>query len=399
MSAGTISLTNNSATVTGTGTAFTTDLKANDFIVVIVGGVTYTLGVKAIASATSLTLITPYNGPTATGNAWNAVPNATLVGITAQVAADVAKAIRGLNLDKANWQQVFSGTGTVTVTLPDGSTYTGPAWSSITNSLAGKADLTSGAVAISQGGTGANTKDAARTALGAAPTASPVFSGTSTFAGITATIVTANQGSFSNNYGECINLFPIADNLPAFIRGKLYDGTLHWYLGKGSSSTRDLAWSNYLGPNSFNLLNSGASTIVCASSTYTFQTNGTANGTNWNSTSDGRIKKDKTKLTNVMDVINGLTGYSYQKKINALNDLPEFVEDTGVLAEDLLKVIPSAVSDIGDGFDVYGNPIKDVLTANYSAIIPFLIEACKEQHARIEALEQKLLQTETEQTS
>ncbi|MFD3249852.1 pyocin knob domain-containing S74 family peptidase [Rahnella aquatilis] len=136
MSAGTIALTNNSANVTGTGTAFTTDLKAGDFIVVIVGGVTYTLGVKTITSATALTLINSYGGPTATGNAWTAVPNATLVGITAQVAADVAKAIRGLNLDKANWQQVFSGTGTITVTLPDGSTYTGPAWNGISTTLA-----------------------------------------------------------------------------------------------------------------------------------------------------------------------------------------------------------------------------------------------------------------------
>ena len=163
MSAGTIALTNNSAAVTGTGTAFTTDLKGNDFIVVIVGGVTYTLGVKATASATSLTLITPYGGPTATGNAWTAVPNATLVGITAQVAADVAKAIRGLNLDKANWQQVYSGTGNITVTLPDGSTYTGPSWKYLSDNMATKV---LGAVPILQGGTGATTQAGAQTNLG-----------------------------------------------------------------------------------------------------------------------------------------------------------------------------------------------------------------------------------------
>ncbi|MCW2455779.1 UNVERIFIED_ORG: hypothetical protein M2414_003533 [Rahnella aquatilis] len=190
MSAGTIALTNNSAAVTGIGTAFTTDLKAGDFIVVIVGGVTYTLGVKTITSATALTLITAYGGPTATGNAWTAVPNATLVGITAQVAADVAKAIRGLNLDKANWQQVFSGTGTITVTLPDGSTYTGPAWSNITTSLAAKAakgangDITSltgltTALSVSQGGTGENTVAAAPFA----PKASPSFTGNTSISG------------------------------------------------------------------------------------------------------------------------------------------------------------------------------------------------------------------------
>lgn len=138
MSAGTIALTNNSANVTGTGTAFTTDLKAGDFVVVIVGGVTYTLGVKAITSATALTLVTAFGGPTATGNAWTAVPNATLVGITAQVAADVAKAIRGLNMDKANWQEIFSSDPSVTVTRPDLSTFTGPSWGYLAGQLDGK---------------------------------------------------------------------------------------------------------------------------------------------------------------------------------------------------------------------------------------------------------------------
>jgi len=144
MPAGTIVLTNNSTVLTGSGTSFTTELKANDFIVAVVGGITYTLGVQSVNSATGVTLITAYNGPNASGVAWTAVPNAALVGITAQVAADVAKAIRGLNLDKQNWQQVYYGSGNITVTLPDGSQYIGPAWRSITDSLAGKLDKSGG---------------------------------------------------------------------------------------------------------------------------------------------------------------------------------------------------------------------------------------------------------------
>ncbi|MDU6435463.1 MAG: hypothetical protein E6556_22760, partial [Pantoea sp.] len=140
MPAGTITLTNNSAGVNGSGTSFTAELKANDFIVAVVGGVTYTLGVKSVDSATGLTLITVYNGPTVSGIAWTAVPNAALVGITAQVAADVAKAIRGLNMDKVNWQQVYSGSGNITVNLPDGSQYSGPSWNSITSTMLTKAD-------------------------------------------------------------------------------------------------------------------------------------------------------------------------------------------------------------------------------------------------------------------
>ncbi|WP_428945314.1 hypothetical protein ACQK5W_04330 [Pantoea sp. FN060301] len=138
MPAGTIKLTNNSTAVTGTGTSFTTELKPNDFLVAVVGGVTYTLGVDSVTSNTALVLKTAYNGPAATGQAWTPIPNGTLVGITAQVAADVAKAIRGLNLDKANWQQVFSGAGNITVNLTDGSQYTGPAWNSLSDSLSGK---------------------------------------------------------------------------------------------------------------------------------------------------------------------------------------------------------------------------------------------------------------------
>ncbi|MDP8747952.1 phage tail protein, partial [Serratia marcescens] len=74
--------------------------------------------------------------------AWYAVPRDAMNTITAQLAAETAKALRGLNLDKNNWQQVFSGTGNITVTLPDGSTYTGPAWNSFTSALNLKADKT-----------------------------------------------------------------------------------------------------------------------------------------------------------------------------------------------------------------------------------------------------------------
>ena len=97
MSAGTLTLTNNSATVTGNGTTFTTELAAGDFIVVTVGGVPYTLPVKTVNSNTSLTLVSNYTGPTQSGAAWSAVK------------------------------------------LPDGSEWTGPAWNSFKS--AARADI------------------------------------------------------------------------------------------------------------------------------------------------------------------------------------------------------------------------------------------------------------------
>ncbi|EDW8118111.1 tail fiber domain-containing protein [Salmonella enterica subsp. enterica serovar Sundsvall] len=140
MSAGTLSLTNSSQDVGGTGTAFTTELSAGDFIVVTVGGVPYTLPVLKVNSNTSLTLVSYFPGPTQSGAAWSAVPRVALNMVTAALVAQSAEALRGLNYDKQNWQQVFSGNGTITVRLPDGSSWTGPAWNSITTTLDGKLD-------------------------------------------------------------------------------------------------------------------------------------------------------------------------------------------------------------------------------------------------------------------
>lgn len=140
MPAGTIALTNNSTAVTGTGTSFTTELKANDFVVSVVGGVAYTLGIKSVDSNTALTLAQSYTGPAASGLAWTPVPFGTMTAITAQLAAQVTYAVRGFNLDKANWQGIFTGSGNVTVNLPDGTSWTGPAWNGIASTVSGKMD-------------------------------------------------------------------------------------------------------------------------------------------------------------------------------------------------------------------------------------------------------------------
>lgn len=140
MSAGTLTLTSNSAAVVGTGTTFSTELAGGDFVVVTVGGVPYTLPVKTINSNTSLTLVSNFTGLTQAGAAWSAVPRVALNMVTAALVTQSAEALRGLNYDKQNWQRIFSGVGNVTVKLPDGSEWTGPAWNGITTSLAAKLD-------------------------------------------------------------------------------------------------------------------------------------------------------------------------------------------------------------------------------------------------------------------
>lgn len=135
MSAGTLTLTNNSDLVSGAGTSFSTELTAGDFVVATVGGVTYTLPVKSVEGDTEITLISKYPGPTQQGSAWNAVPRATQNQVTAALVVQSTEALRGLNYDKQNWQAVFSASGNITVFLPDGTSFSGPSWKSIAETL------------------------------------------------------------------------------------------------------------------------------------------------------------------------------------------------------------------------------------------------------------------------
>ncbi|MEL0569433.1 phage tail protein [Citrobacter werkmanii] len=186
MSAGTLTLTNNATYVVGQGTSFTTEIAAGDFILVTVGGLPYTLPVKSVENNTWLTLVSNFTGPTQAGAAWSAIPRVALNMVTAALVAQSTEALRGLNYDKQNWQQLFSGTGDVTVKLPDGSSFTGPAWggitatlSNISQALQGKAgsgansDITSitgltTPLSLKQGGIGSNNAAGARVNIQAA---------------------------------------------------------------------------------------------------------------------------------------------------------------------------------------------------------------------------------------
>ena len=186
MSAGTLTLTNNSAAVAGSGTAFTTEVAAGDFIVVTVGGVPYTLPVKSVESGTALTLVSNFTGPTQSGAAWSAVPRVALNMVTAALVAQSAEALRGLNYDKQNWQQFFTADGDATITLPDTSQTTGPSAKKLIKSVNDKADKTaledyakkgsnsditslSGlttSLSVTQGGTGGNNQESACSGIG-----------------------------------------------------------------------------------------------------------------------------------------------------------------------------------------------------------------------------------------
>ncbi len=93
--------------------------------------------------------------------------------------------------------------------------------------------------------------------------------------------------------------------------------------------------------------------------------------------SDRRLKKNITPIFNANEKVNKLGGYTFDWDA----DKQELYvgEDVGLIAQEVEKVIPSAVRVSTTGY-------KQV---NYTKVVPLLVEAMKEQDARIKELEKK----------
>lgn len=189
MSAGTLALTNGSASVAGTGTSFTTELKVGDFVYVTVGGAPYTLVASSITSDTQLTLAVAFDGPNTSGLAWNAVQASLQVAITQKILNDFASVARGRILDFQNWQKIYSDAPSVTVTRPDRTTFTGPSWGYMANQYSGKMDK-------SQNLNDVANKTVALNNLGALPLSGGTLTG-----GLTGTTIVAKRGVSSTSNG------------------------------------------------------------------------------------------------------------------------------------------------------------------------------------------------------
>ena len=104
----------------------------------------------------------------------------------------------------------------------------------------------------------------------------------------------------------------------------------------------------------------------------------TGNVTAYN-TSDIMYKTNITRITNALDSIRQLGGYSYEMTEEYLKKVeyekyPELIKkkDVGILAQEVLKVVPSAVAKLEDG----------TLGVNYTKLIPLLLEAILELDRR-----------------
>ncbi|WP_431616980.1 tail fiber domain-containing protein [Enterobacter roggenkampii] len=385
MSAGTITLTNGSAIVGGAGTSFATELAAGDFIVSTVGGVDYTLPVKSVESNAQLTLVSNFTGPTQSGAAWSAVPRVALNMVTAALVAQSAEALRGLNYDKQNWQQVYSAAGNITVKLPDGTTFTGPSWKYLSDNMATKSG---GAVPVNQGGTGSTTESGARTNLGLGNSATrDVGSAAGTVAAGDDNRLNTLEGKTGGGITGAVIAKRTSDSNPAS------GGELESVLQNsgGSALSQFHMFTQMAGNTRYGFLR------VWDTSTfkdwYFDHSSGNAYAAAaWVNNSDRRIKDKLTPIEDVFEKMKKIRGYTWVRK----DDQMKGSFGIGFVAQEVQEVFPEAVSHSREGsLTVDGQVIEkplalspgDVAAALHHEAILMLMSKIEELTGKVEAMQ------------
>ncbi|UXO69999.1 tail fiber domain-containing protein [Pantoea dispersa] len=399
MSAGTIALTNNSATVTGTGTSFTTELKPGDFVYVTVGGAPDTLVASSITSDSQLTLAVAYDGPTTTGLAWNAVPASLQVAITQKILNDFAQVARGRILDFQNWQKIYSSDQSVTVTRPDRTTFTGPSWGYMAAQYVSKAN-TADVLTKADNLASVTNKATARANLG-------LDYGTTA-----GTVAQGNDSRFSTVNGMTGGTISSAIRVNGALTvgvGFIVKDTTSWAPEPSSGNGNNVTYRTY-GPttndygtsdlyvNSGNywairhiMVNSGGvSRVWEMRSDNSFRSPGTVYAAGTALTSDARLKSNFEDVHYDLDIIDEIIPQYYDKRIPDGDEVPtvgaetsgaegseseidippppEYVRELGIVAQKLQKVLPGLVSSY-----YWNEKYPDLLSINYSGLAAWLV--------------------------
>lgn len=119
---------------------------------------------------------------------------------------------------------------------------------------------------------------------------------------------------------------------------------------------------------------------------FTFGADGKFTCVSVNQTSDERVKFDKEPVSKALEKICSLTGYTFGIQLTE----SESVCSAGIIAQDLEKVLPVAVSSGGTGTTPAGEEINDLKTVDYSAMSALYVEAIKELTERLKIIEKEL---------
>lgn len=157
-----------------------------------------------------------------------------------------------------------------------------------------------------------------------------------------------------------------------------------WFYGVGGNASRGVIYAPKYGmillrPDSND--NGGANGY-----NFSFESSGRFTCISVNQTSDERVKFDKEPVSNALEKICTLTGYTFGIQLTE----SATVRSAGIIAQELEQVLPVAVSSDGTGTTPAGEEITDLKTVDYSAMSALYVEAIKELAERVRSLEREL---------
>jgi hypothetical protein len=121
------------------------------------------------------------------------------------------------------------------------------------------------------------------------------------------------------------------------------------------------------------------------SGTYKLDVGGLVRASNIAVGSDIRLKERIEPIVGASKIITRLSGRSYVLKAGwGIDENLVGRKNFGFIAQEVQNVLPELVWNAGDSLGL--------LSVNYDGIIPFLVEAFKEQERRVEALEKELFE-------
>ncbi|MGC6041349.1 tail fiber domain-containing protein [Enterobacter kobei] len=423
---GTIAVNGNTATGTGTNwTAPASQVRAGQTIIVMSNPVQL-FQISSVNSATSMT-VTPAASPALSGQKYGILVS-DIISVDG-LAQAMSQLIKEYDENIGAWETfaTTSANQSITVTI-NGTPVTIPG----IGKLAQKGS--NGAIPIAQGGTGATNEADARTNLGLGDSV------TANFGSLEIGANKASSASFVDFHFLGTNDYDARILCGGNSNGGMGKGDFTFYAGKYTFIGDSFEFRNPItcqnSITSSGSINAGGSLRAVTSSNVWASSdtqnahvwfygaggiesrgviyapregtirlrpdnndNGGANGYSFsfgadgrftcisvNQTSDERVKFDKEPVSNALEKICSLTGYTFGIQLTE----SESVCSAGIIAQELERVLPVAVSTGGTGITPEGKEIDDLKTVDYSAMSALYVEAIKELGERLKVIEKEL---------